>query len=175
MSQNTANNSPNILARDYRNALSCFATGVTVVTSRFEAQDWAMTSNSFASVSLDPRIVLWSIRKQASSHAAFVHAGGYTVSVLSSEQEHLALQFSTGNLAQRFAGVATDRLATGRLKLAGSLAWFDCKLVQVISAGDHDILLGEVQAFGKTNQEGLLFTQGRFGQMNTPAAEALAA
>lgn len=168
-------NTLNILARDYRNALSCFATGVTVVTTRWDGQDWAMTSNSFASVSLDPKMVLWSIRKQASSHPAFAHAGGYTVNVLSADQEHLAHQFSTGSLAQRFAGVATDRLPSGRLKLAHALAWFDCKLGQVVSAGDHDILLGEVLAFGKTCQEGLLFTQGRFGQMTAPAAEALAA
>ena len=170
-------NVPHILARDYRNALSCFATGVTVVTTHWEGQDWAMTSNSFASVSLDPKMVLWSIRKAASSYPAFAHGGGYTVSVLAADQEQLARQFSTGSLAERFAGVATDRLVSGRLKLVGSLAWFDCTMAQMISAGDHDILLGEVQAFGKTFQDGLLFTQGRFGQMaDFPAPEqALAA
>ena len=169
------NKPTNVLARDYRNALSCFATGVTVVTTHWDEQDWAMTSNSFASVSLDPKMVLWSIRKQASSHPAFAHAGGYTVSVLSAEQEPLAHQFSTGSLTQRFAGVDTERLSSGRLKLGRALAWFDCKLVQVVSAGDHDILLGEVQSFGQTCQESLLFTQGRFGQMAASAAEAMAA
>lgn len=170
-------NVPHILARDYRNALSCFATGVTVVTTQWEGQDWAMTSNSFASVSLDPKMVLWSIRKAASSHPAFAHAGGYTVSVLAADQEHLARQFSAGSLAERFADVPTDRLPSGRLKLVGSLAWFDCTMAQVVSAGDHDILLGEVQAFGRTFQDGLLFTQGSFGHMATsPApAQALAA
>jgi 3-hydroxy-9,10-secoandrosta-1,3,5(10)-triene-9,17-dione monooxygenase reductase component len=148
--------------RAYRDALSCFATGVTVVSAHHDAQDWGMTCNSFSSVSLEPRLVLWSIRQSASSRAAFVSAGGYTVSVLSDGQQALAGQFSTGDMAQRFAGVAADRLASGRLRLAGSSAWFDCALVQVIPAGDHDILLGEVRDFGRTTLAPLIYTQGQF-------------
>ena len=56
---------------EYRKALSCFATGVTVVTAHWQGVDWGMTCNSFASVSLEPRLVLWSIRKAASSLEAF--------------------------------------------------------------------------------------------------------
>jgi len=148
--------------RAYRDALSCFATGVTVVTAHHDAQDWGMTCNSFSSVSLEPRLVLWSIRQSASSRAAFVRAGGYTVSVLSDEQQALAGQFSSGDMAQRFAGVAADRLASGRLRLAGSCAWFDCALVQVIPAGDHDILLGEVCDFGRSTLAPLIYSQGQF-------------
>ena len=161
--------------RAYRDALSCFATGVTVVSAHHDAQDWGMTCNSFSSVSLEPRLVLWSIRQSASSRAAFVNAGGYTVSVLSDEQQALAGQFSTGDMAQRFAGVAADRLTSGRLRLAGSSAWFDCALVQVIPAGDHDILLGEVRDFGCSTLPPLIFAQGQFlpGRQLAPAAEAL--
>ena len=148
--------------RAYRDALSCFATGVTVVSAHHDGKDWGMTCNSFSSVSLEPRLVLWSIRQSASSRAAFVNAGGYTVSVLSDEQQALAGQFSTGDMAQRFAGVAADRLASGRLRLAGSSAWFDCALVQVIPAGDHDILLGEVRDFGRSTLAPLIYTQGQF-------------
>ena len=121
-----------------------------------------MTCNSFSSVSLEPRLVLWSIRQSASSRAAFVNAGGYTVNVLSEDQQALARQFSTGDMAQRFAGVPADRLASGRLRLAASSAWFDCTLVQVIAAGDHDILLGEVREFGCGTLPPLIFAQGQF-------------
>ena len=62
------------MSRAYRDALSCFATGVTVVTARHLQEDWGMTCNSFSSVSLEPRLVLWSIRQSASSRAAFVSA-----------------------------------------------------------------------------------------------------
>lgn len=64
---------------EYRKALSCFATGVTVVTSHWQGSDWGMTCNSFSSVSLEPRLVLWSIRKAANSLDAFIHSGGFTV------------------------------------------------------------------------------------------------
>ena len=156
--------------RAYRNALSCFATGVTVVSAHHDAQDWGMTCNSFSSVSLEPRLVLWSIRQSASSRAAFVSSGGYTVSVLSDDQQALAGQFSTGDMAQRFAGVAADRLASGRLRLAGSSAWFDCALVQVIPAGDHDILLGEVRDFGCSTLAPLIYAQGQFLLSRQPVA-----
>ena len=150
------------MSRAYRDALSCFATGVTVVTAHHAVQYWGMTCNSFSSVSLEPRLVLWSIRQSASSRAAFVSAGGYTVSVLSHEQQALARQFSTGDMAQRFAGVAADRLESGRLRLSGSSAWFDCALVQVIAAGDHDILLGEVHDFGCSVVPPLIFAKSQF-------------
>jgi len=158
------------MSRTYRDALSCFATGVTVVTAHHEAADWGMTCNSFSSVSLEPRLVLWSIRQSASSRAAFVKAGGYTVSILSDEQQALARQFSTGDMAQRFAGVPAERLASGRLKIADSSAWFDCALVRVIEAGDHDILLGEVLDFGCTRTQPLIFAQSQFVATRQPAA-----
>lgn len=150
------------MTTDYRRALSCFATGVTVVTTRHQDADWGMTCNSFSSVSLEPRLVLWSIRKAAASHAAFTQGPGYTVSVLSAHQAALARQFSTGDMAQRFAGVPLHRAPSGRAAVDAASAWFDCRLVNVMPAGDHDILLGEVLDFGWTEDEGLVFAHSRF-------------
>lgn len=152
------------MSREFRQALSCFATGVTVVTSRWNEADWGMTCNSFSSASLEPQLVLWSIRKNASSHEAFTRAGGYTVSVLAAHQEAVARQFATGSMAERFADTTSERLASGRIKLAQAAAWFDCTLVDVIPAGDHDILLGQVQDFGWTELEPLLFAKSQFMQ-----------
>lgn len=156
------------MSREFRKALSCFATGVTVVTSRWNEADWGMTCNSFSSASLDPQLVLWSIRKNASSHEAFTRAGGYTVSVLAAHQEAVARQFATGTMAERFADMATDRTVGGRLKLSQTAAWFDCTLVDVIPAGDHDILLGQVQDFGWTELDPLLFAKSQFMQAALP-------
>jgi 3-hydroxy-9,10-secoandrosta-1,3,5(10)-triene-9,17-dione monooxygenase reductase component len=94
---------------DYRKALSCFATGVTVVTTRWQDNDWGITCNSFASVSLDPRLVLWSISKAASCLEAFTQSGGFSVSVLSQPQQSLARQFASGDMAARFASVEIGR------------------------------------------------------------------
>jgi flavin reductase (DIM6/NTAB) family NADH-FMN oxidoreductase RutF len=150
---------------EYRKALSCFATGVTVVTAHWQGMDWGMTCNSFASVSLEPRLVLWSIRKAASSLEAFTQSGGFSVSVLSQEQEAIARQFATGDMASRFAGVALQRQASQRQRLSEALAWFDCQLHQLVDAGDHHIVIGQVQAFGwREDAEALGFWRSRFGQ-----------
>ena len=148
----------------YRKALSCFATGVTVVTARWQDTDWGMTCNSFSSVSLEPRLVLWSIRKQASSLGAFTQSGGYTVSVLANHQQGLARQFATGDMNERFAGVDVHRLSSQRLCLSESVAWFDCILQQKVDAGDHCILIGEVQHFGWRDGAALGFWRSQFGQ-----------
>ncbi len=148
---------------DYRKALGCFATGVTVVTARHEGQDWAMTCNSFSSVSLEPRLVLWSIRREASSLAAFTKSGGFTVSVLAQEQQALARQFATGSMEQRFAGVPAQRLASQRLRLDGVVAWFDCDLHQLVEAGDHHIVIGAVRDFGWSEAPALGFYRSKFG------------
>jgi flavin reductase (DIM6/NTAB) family NADH-FMN oxidoreductase RutF len=150
---------------EYRKALSCFATGVTVVTAHWQGSDWGMTCNSFSSVSLEPRLVLWSIRKAASSLDAFTRSGGFTVSVLSSDQEGVAKQFATGDMAARFAGVATTRQASQRQRLNAAVAWFDCELHQLVDAGDHHIVIGQVHDFGwQDDSSALTFWRSRFGQ-----------
>jgi 3-hydroxy-9,10-secoandrosta-1,3,5(10)-triene-9,17-dione monooxygenase reductase component len=132
----------------YRKALSCFATGVTVVTTHWQGSDWGMTCNSFASVSLEPRLVLWSIRKAASSLEAFTQSGGFTVNVLSQDQGGLAQKFASGDMDSRFAGVPSERQTSQRQRLTHALAWFDCELHQLVDAGDHHIVIGRVLDFG---------------------------
>lgn len=156
---------------DYRNALSCFATGVTVVTTHWQGSDWGMTCNSFSSVSLEPRLVLWSIRKSANNLEAFTRSAGFTVSVLSGQQEALASQFATGDMAQRFAQVPTVRLPSQRQRLDQALAWFDCGLHQLVDAGDHHIVIGEVLDFGWQDEaNALTYWRSRFGQFEAAAA-----
>lgn len=149
---------------DYRKALSCFATGVTVVTTRWQESDWGMTCNSFSSVSLEPRLVLWSIGKTASSLEAFTQSGGFTVSVLSQSQQALARQFATGGMDSRFADVPVHRQASQRLRLSGALAWFDCTLQQLVDAEDHHIVIGKVNDFGWRDAAALGFWRSQFGQ-----------
>jgi flavin reductase (DIM6/NTAB) family NADH-FMN oxidoreductase RutF len=156
---------------DYRNALSCFATGVTVITTHWQGTDWGMTCSSFSSVSLEPRLVLWSIRKSANSLEAFTRSAGFTVSVLSGQQEALARQFASGDMVQRFAQVPTVRLPSQRQRLDKALAWFDCGLHQLVDAGDHHIVIGQVHEFGWHAQaKALTYWRSRFGQFDSTAA-----
>jgi len=143
--------------------MSCFTTGVTVVTAHFQGQNWGMTCNSFNTVSLDPAMVLWSVRQTSLSHHAFVNAGGYVVNVLGAQQKDLALKFAHGTQAERFVGEAWVSGLNLHPRLEGVIAWFDCRLAQVVPAGDHDILIGEVLDFGIQSGHGLAYAQRSFG------------
>ena len=147
---------------ELKRAMGTFATGVTVVATRHDGADYGMTCNSFNTVSLDPPMVLWSIRKESASREAFIRGDGYTVSILAGGQAELARHFTRGLPQRRFVGVDTDRLGTGRLKLSGAVAWFDCALEQIVSAGDHDVLIGRVLSYASRPGEPLLYVHGRF-------------
>ena len=146
-----------------KEAMGRFTTGVTVVTTHYEDQDWGMTCNSFNAVSLQPAMVLWSIRKEAFSHQAFTQSGSYLVNVLKADQKDTAIRFASGPQPQRFAEQSSERTAQNNVKLNGSVAWFECRLSQVVSAGDHDILIGEVVGYGSQDGEGLAYANRRFG------------
>jgi len=152
-------------------AMGGFATGVTIVATRHDGADHAMTCNSFNTVSLHPPMVLWSIRKESASRHAFVEGDGYSVSVLGAHQRDLAMHFTQGPPHRRFDDVTADRLETGRLKLSDTVAWFDCALEQVVDAGDHDVLIGRVLAFASTSKPPLLYVHGEFVG-NAPASVA---
>lgn len=151
---------------DYKKALACFGTGVTVITAHHEWQDVGMTCNSFSSVSLNPALVLWCIRKAASSLMAFTESNGFMVNVLAHDQQALAMQFATGNMTERFMGVPAERHHSDRLRLAGTVAWFDCDLHQLVDAGDHLIVLGKVRDYGWSNTPALAYSASQFGRFS---------
>lgn len=150
------------MSRELRDAFGCFATGVTLVTTHWNGQDWGMTCSSFNAVSLDPALVLWNIRHSSASHGAFVLGGGYTVSVLGIEHKELAQAFAHGTQAERFAAGPFVRLDSQRLQLVDALAWFDCTLQQTVTAGDHDILIAQINHSGSRPGKGLVFERGQF-------------
>jgi 3-hydroxy-9,10-secoandrosta-1,3,5(10)-triene-9,17-dione monooxygenase reductase component len=121
-------------------------------------------------------MVLWSIRQNSHSRAHFEAAGGYTVNILSHAQhlaQDLAMRFTKGSQAERFAGLDLARLPSGRPQIVGSTAWFDCELERIIPAGDHDIMLGRVVSFGMSDNsstEPLVYAQRRFGRLAAPSA-----
>ncbi len=157
------------MSKELRNALSCFATGVTIVTCQYEDKDFGLTCSSFNAVSLDPALVLWSLQHTAASRDAFLGASGYTVSVLAGDQASLALEFSRGTMEERFENRTLERAPSGRAKIPGCVAWFDCSLQQSIEAGDHHILLGQVEDYACKSGMGLIFERSRFGTVQSVA------
>jgi flavin reductase (DIM6/NTAB) family NADH-FMN oxidoreductase RutF len=153
--------------RALRQALGRFATGVTVVTTRTKAGKLeGMTANSFSSVSLDPPLVLWSLRRQAPSLLGFLDAGCFAVNILSAEQGATSRHFATP-VADKFEGVEWEPGHGGCPVLPGSLASFECDTHQVVEAGDHVILIGRIRQVTYREGTPLLFHGGQYGM---PAA-----
>ena len=150
--------------RDFRKALGNYATGVTVITAAGEnGQPVGLTCNSFASVSLNPPLILWSLVSYSPNMANFQNASHFTVNVLGASQRHLAKQFATP-AADKFAGVSwTPGLGDAPI-LADNVATFQCRSADRYYGGDHVIFLGAVEAYSYNEGEPLLFAQGGFGQ-----------
>ncbi len=147
-----------------RRALGSFGTGVTVVSTLGEqGGPVGVTANSFSSVSLEPPIVLWSLRRQSPSLAAFDATGRFVVNVLRLDQQDVSRRFATPQ-ADRFDGVACRAGLGGLPVLEGTAASFQCRTVQRLEVGDHILFLGAVEAFDHHGGAGLLYCQGRYAR-----------
>ncbi len=153
---------PEFDTKQFRQALSQFATGVTVITARLADGSFAgVTINSFNSVSLDPPLVLWSLAHTASSMAAFASAGNYVINVLAGDQIELAQRFAKPG-ADRFEALPFELSQRGVPLLAGTVARFECRHRSRYIEGDHLIFVGEVERCHSHPQRTLGFHRGRF-------------
>lgn len=152
-------------ARDFRRALGSYGTGVTIVTAQAsDGRRAGLTCNSFASVSLNPPLVLWSLVIHSPSLRIFQEASHFAVNVLSHDQVDLAMTFSRSG-ADKFAGVSW-RPGCGKAPvLDGIAASFECRNSYRYYGGDHIIFMGEVEQYARRDDaEPLLFVKGQFGQ-----------
>lgn len=148
--------------RELRRALGRFSTGVTVVTTRTEAGKLeGLTANSFSSVSLDPPLVLWSLRNEAPSLPAFLEAGWFAVNVLGTHQHRMSRHFATAR-PDKFDGIPHLPGLGGCPLLTDSLACFECTVENRIPAGDHTIFIGRVARIAHRDGEPLMFSTGRY-------------
>ncbi|AXA94777.1 flavin reductase family protein [Massilia sp. YMA4] len=153
----------------FRQALSQFATGVTVITTRLADGSYrGLTASSFNSVSLDPPLVLWSLRTAANSMPIFSGNSHYVINVLSADQAHMAKLFSTRD-TDPFTQVAFELSRTGQPVIQGCTAWFECHNRSRYPEGDHVIFVGEVEHCEFTPREPLVFHDGKLGGLHTPA------
>ncbi len=151
----------------FRMALSQFATGVTVITTRLADGSFrGLTASSFNSVSLDPALVLWSLGTAANSLPIFSGNSHYVINVLAAGQEHLAKLFSR-RTERPFDGVEYELSRTGQPILKGVSAWFECHNRSRYPEGDHVIFVGEVEECHATPQPALIFHAGQFGSTQT--------
>jgi flavin reductase (DIM6/NTAB) family NADH-FMN oxidoreductase RutF len=156
--------------RAFRDALGHFATGVTVVTTQGSQHPYGMTANAFASVSLEPPLVLVCVVKGTEGEISIRENGVFAVNVLGSHQEALSRYFSDSDRPRgwaTFERIAHRRAATGSPVLDGIAAYFDCRLIDTHEAGDHVIFIGEVEALGLDSDiSPLLFHLGRYRRVS---------
>lgn len=148
----------------FRAILGRFAAGVTVITTRDDARDYGMTVSAFCSVSLSPPLVLACVGREAEMHPAIMRAPHFGVSILSSTQEALSRRFSV-ELPDRFAGVGYRRAESGVVLLDDALAHLDCRVVDRHDAGDHTIVIGQVEGGSVRHATPLLYYRGGYAQL----------
>lgn len=149
-------------AHDFRSALGQYATGITIVTCQSDDKPMGITANSFASVSLDPPLVLWSPAKSSRRYQAFADAGHFAIHVLGAEQKEVCGHFA--RQGHGFEGLDWIRNADGVPLISGCLARFECTVFAQYDGGDHLIIVGEVQRAAKREGEALLFAHGSYGR-----------
>jgi flavin reductase (DIM6/NTAB) family NADH-FMN oxidoreductase RutF len=153
--------------RTLRDALGCFATGVTVVTCLGEDGEPAgLTVNSFTSVSLDPPLLLVCLHKQAASAAALTMAANFAVNVLQTGQQPASIRFATRD-EDRFGTTPWSCGEAGAPILKDSLGVFECERFALYDGGDHHILVGRVvKASFDASLDPLLFFRGRYRRLH---------
>jgi len=146
----------------FRRALGRYPTGVTVVTTRSpRSGPIGLTVNSFASVSLYPPLILWSLGEDSANAADFLAAEYFTINVLANDQAALARQFARTE-GDRFADVALRDGCGGAPILEQALSVFECRQEAVHPGGDHHILVGRVARFTTRPGHPLVFHEGEF-------------
>lgn len=148
--------------RRFRQALGRFATGVTVITTRTSCGRLeGLTANSFSALSLDPPLILWSLRREAPSLSGFLEAGAFVVNVLAADQSHLSRRFATPDL-DKFAAIGHAPGLAGCPVLDDALAGFECRTESVSEAGDHLLFIGRVARARFRDGHPLIFSAGQY-------------
>ena len=149
--------------------MGCFATGVTIITVDLEGEVHGMTANAFASVSLDPLLVLVCVDHSTRTHAHLHAKKRFGINVLGENQQAISEYYAsperTLENAEAEAGARFDRTKHGTPMLQGSLAYLECRLHSSQLAGDHTIFIAEVEDVVLRAGNPLLFFKGKYREV----------
>ena len=146
----------------FRNSLGNFATGVAIVTVNCKNKgDQGLTINSFASVSLEPPLVLWSINRTSDLFETFIDAKQFNINILNENQQDLSNQFAKKE-EHSLDNYDWERADNGCKWVPESLVHFECETYEQLDGGDHIIFVGKVTNFDTREGRPLLFAQGGY-------------
>ncbi len=144
-----------------RKIMGRFATGVTVITTGRDGNFSGLTANAVASLSLTPPLVLVAVERKSHSHAFLLQSRIFAMNILAAEQQHLSQRFATPG-PKEFSDLDFITDVTGAPILAGTLGYVDCRVVDILSGGDHDIFVGEIVAGESREGAPLLYFSGAY-------------
>ena len=151
---------------ELRRTFGAFPSGVTTVAALIDGKPVGFTLSSFTNVSMEPALVLISPSKKSTSWEQIKNAESIGVSILAADQEDIAVTLSKKNI-DRFATVAFRTSLKGAVVIQNSIAWFETRLVEEVSAGDHLVAILEVLAHGRDlTKEPLVHHSGKFRDLN---------
>jgi flavin reductase (DIM6/NTAB) family NADH-FMN oxidoreductase RutF len=160
---------------EFRKAMGCFATGVTIVTVDLDGEIHGMTANAFASVSMNPLLLLVCVDHSARTHAHLHAKKRFGINILAAEQraisEYYARVSCSHEEAEKEAGARFDRTAKGTPILQVALAYLECRLKSTQEAGDHTIFIAEVEDVVVREGDPLLFFKGNYRKIGGELAE----
>lgn len=154
---------------EYKDALSRFPSGITVVTTASGGRLHGMTASSFASVSLHPPLILVVLDNASQTRSLVLEAGTFAVNVLSEHQEEISRTFARRE-DKSFDDLPHGFGATGAPLLEGAIAWIECRVERVVDGGDHQIVVGEVVAAHTAPGEPLVYYERAYRRMGDPAS-----
>lgn len=154
-------------ARQFRDALGRFSTGVTIVTARgVDGTPVGMTASSFTSVSLDPPLVLFCPSRGAESYKTLASGGPFVINVLREEQQALSNRFAQ-TLEDKWHALEFDTWMTGAPVLRDCLANLECETHAVYDGGDHAVVIGRVTRFAHAPAgKPLVYFSGRYATLS---------
>ena len=144
-----------------RQIMGRFATGVTLLTTRFGEDIMGMTANAVMSLSLDPPRIVVAIDKRNNTHKHLNQGKCFAVNVLRADQEEISRRFSSSG-PKGFAGLDVTSAETGAPILVNALAFVDCRLIETFPGGDHDLFIGEPVAGEARGGSPLIFFAGEY-------------
>ncbi len=151
-------------AAKYRQVLGHFPTGVTVITAHHDGAPAGTAIGSFSSLSLEPPQVLFCIGQSSSTWPNIRAAEKFCVNILAEDQEDVCRVFASKS-EDKFAEIGWKRSGNGSPLLDGALGYIDCTIADVVSSGDHDIVIGDVTDLDVLHEGGpLLFFRSGYGR-----------
>jgi flavin reductase (DIM6/NTAB) family NADH-FMN oxidoreductase RutF len=153
---------PSIDTTELRRCLGSFVTGVTVITALdAQGQPEGITANSFSSLSLEPPLIVWSLRLSSRSFDTYQNAAHFAVNILAQDQVHLSNRFAASGI-KRFDGVAYAAGLAGVPLLSGCVATLECKLQATHPGGDHVLFVGRVERIHTNSHPPLAYGNGGY-------------